>query len=262
MNYLLRTLVGCAALAAGAWAITTAAYADTPDLPTDSYKKAAEADLKFLQTRLGELAKKEAAGDKILDGQVKPALGVALLLTAYGDVLGDAGLKADATKVAEAIANKKYKDANDLGKKLAIKAGKGKVGPLTKPLKSDEAMLGAVMSPFRGGSVGGLNIDRDIKDMTKSMNATKIDPAAVEILAVRSAVINAYGFHHPNDKASVKDENKKKWQKWSTESVDLSKQIVVEAAKGAKADEKTLKKLLTTLNARCTDCHNAFRDDE
>lgn len=262
MKHSLRTLVGCAALAAGVWVVTGAAFADTPDLPADSYKKAADADLKFLQTRLGELAKKEAAGDKILDGQVKPALGVSLLLVAYGDVLGDSALKADATKVAEAIAAKKYKDANELGKKLAVKAGKGKVGPLSKPLKSDEAMLAAVMSPFRGGSVGGLNIDRDIKDMTKTMNPAKIDPAAVEILAVRSAVINAYGFNHPNDKAKVNDANKKKWEKWSTESVDVSKKIAAEAAKGAKADEKQLKSLLSTLNARCTDCHNAFRDDE
>ncbi len=262
MNHLFRTLVGCAALAAGVWVVTGAAFADTPDLPAESYKKAADADLKFLQTRLGELAKKDAAGEKVLDGQVKPALGVALLLTAYADVLGDSALKADATKVAEAIAKKDYKGANELGKKLAVKAGKGKPAPLTKPLKTDEAMLAAVMSPFRGGSVGGLNIDRDIKDMTKNANPAKIDPAAVEIMAVRSAVINAYGFHHPNDKATTNEANKKLWQKWSTESVDLSKQIVAEAAKGAKADEKALRKMLTTLNARCTDCHNKFRDDE
>lgn len=262
MIHPLRTLVGCAALAVGAWALTSTAYADTPDLPVDSYKKAAEADLKFLQTRLGELAKKEAEGAKLLDGQVKPALGVALLLTAYAEVLGDGALKTDAVKVAEAIVKKDFKGANELGKKLAIKSGKGKVGPLQKPLKSDEAMLAAVMSPFRGGSVGGLNIDRDIKDMTKTMNPTKIDPAAVEILAVRSAVINAYGHNHPNEKAAVKADNKKKWEKWSTESTDLSKQIAVEAAKGAKADEKKLKTMLATLNARCTDCHNAFRDDE
>ena len=261
MMHLLRTLVGCAALAVGVWAITSTATADTPDLPADSYKKAAEADLKFLQTRLGELAKKEAAGDKLLDGQVKPALGVALLLTAYADVLGDSALKSDALKVAEAINKKEFKNANDLGKKLAVKPGKGKPAAMPKPFK-DELMLAAVMSPFRGGSVGGLNIDRDIKDMTKLKDPIKIDPAVVEVLAARSAVINSYGFHHPNDKANINDANKKLWEKWSSESVDLSKQIVVEAAKGAKSDEKTLKKLLTTLNARCTDCHNKFRDDE
>ena len=262
MSHSLRTLAGCAALAAGLWAVTAAAAADAPpDLSKESYKKAADADLKFLQTRLGELAKKQAAGDKLLDGQTKPALGVALLLTVYGDALGDAALKADAVKVAEAIFKKDFKEADALGKKLAVKPGAGKPGALPKPFK-DEVMLAAVMSPFRGGSVGGLNIDRDIKDMTKGTNPTKIDPAAVEVLAARSAVINAYGLHYPNEKASVKDANKKLWEKWSTDSTDLSKQLVAEAAKGKGADEKKLKTMLTTLNARCTDCHNRFRDDD
>ena len=261
MSHSLRTLAGCAALAAGLWAVTAAAAADAPDLSKESYKKAADADLKFLQTRLGELAKKQADGGKLLDGQVKPALGVALLLTVYGDALGDAALKADAVKVAEAIFKKDFKGADEMAKKLAVKPGAGKPGALPKPFK-DEVRLAAVMSPFRGGAVGGLNIDRDIKDMTKGTNPTKIDPAAVEVLAARSAVINAYGLHYPNEKASVKDANKKLWEKWSTDSTDLSKQLVAEAAKGKGADEKKLKTMLTTLNARCTDCHNRFRDDD
>ena len=262
MSHSLRTLAGCAALAAGLWAITAAAAADAPpELSKESYKKAADADLKFLQTRLGELAKKQAAGEKLLDGQVKPALGVALLLTVYGDALGDTALKADAVKVAEAIFKKDFKGADEMAKKLAVKPGTGKPGALPKPFK-DEVMLAAVMSPFRGGAVGGLNIDRDIKDMTKVKDATKIDPAAVEVLAARSAVINSYGLHYPNEKASVKADNKKLWEKWSTDSTDLSKQIVAEAAKGKTADEKKLKGMLTNLNARCTDCHNRFRDDD
>jgi hypothetical protein len=122
--------------------------------------------------------------------------------------------------------------------------------------------LTEIMSPFRGKSVGGHNIDRDLKDMVKTMNPMKIDPAHVEILAVRTAIISEYAIHYPNDKASVKAENKAKWEKWSKESVDLSKQIAAEASKGKNADEKKLKMLLTNLNARCTDCHNAFRDDE
>jgi hypothetical protein len=180
----------------------------------------------------------------------------------YGDAQGDAALKADAQKVAEEIAKKNFKGANDLAQKLAVKPGKpGKPQPVPRPFK-DELMLASVMSPFRGGSVGGLNIDRDIKDLTKSMGATKIDPAHVEILAVRSAVINAYGFHVPNDKAKVNDANKKLWEKWSAESTELSKQIATEAGKGKTADEKKLKALLTNLNRSCTDCHNKFRDDD
>lgn len=264
MTHLLRTLVGCAALATGAWLLAGAATAaNTPDIPAESYKKAADADIKFLQTRLGELVKKEAAGDKILDGQVKPALGVALLLGAYADVLGDAALKTDALKVAEAINGKKFKDADALAKKLTAKVGTGKPGAMPAPTGiKTETMLMAVMSPTRAASVGGLNLDRDIKDLSKVKDPAKLDPAAVEILGVRSAVINAYGFHHPNDKAKTNDTNKKKWEKWSAESTDLSKKVAVEAAKGAKANEKELRTNLGLLNRTCTECHNIFRDDE
>ncbi len=260
MSHPLRTLGGCAALAVGLCVVTAPATADTPVLPTDAYKKAAGADLKFLQGRLADLVKKEAGGAKLLDGQVKPALGIALALSAYGDALGDATLKADAIKVAEAIAKKNYKGADALAQKLAVKPGTpAKPGDPAKPFK-DELMLVAVMSPFRGTSVGGLNIDKDIKDMTKATNPTRIDPAAVEILAVRSAVLNAYGLHAPNDKAVANAANKAQWVKWSAESVELSKQIAAEAGSRT-ADAKKLKDLLGKLNARCSDCHNKFRDD-
>jgi hypothetical protein len=232
-------------------------------MPKDSYKKAAEADLKFLQERLSDLAKKNAVpGAKLLDGQVKPALGTAMMLSVYGDALGDTSLKTDSVKVAELIVKKDYAGADALAKKLTVKPGApGKPGALPKPFK-DDLMLTSVMSPFRGGTVGGLNIDRDIKDMTKVKDAMKIDPAHVEILAVRAGVITAYGFHVPNDKAKANGGNQKLWEKWSTESTDLSKQIAAEAGKGKGADEKKLKMLLTSLNARCNDCHNKFRDDE
>jgi cytochrome c556 len=112
------------------------------------------------------------------------------------------------------------------------------------------------MSPFRGGSVGGLNIDRDIKDMIKVRDPKPIDPAAVEVLAVRTAVISAFAEQSPDEKARAKPNNLRTWEKWSRDSVEASKQLVEEAAKGKSADEKKLKTLLTTLNARCTDCHN------
>lgn len=261
MTHPLRTLVGCAALAVGMWAITTPASADPPALPANSYKKAAEADIKFLQTRLAELAKKKAAGEKLLQGQIKPALGISLLLSAYGDALGDAALKGDALKIADAIDKGNFQNADALAKKLTVKPGApGKLGALPKPFKA-ELMLESVMSPFRGSSVGGMNIERDIRDMIKGKGAAKIDPADVEILAVRSAVINAYGAHSPNDKASVNDANKKLWEKWAKEATDTSSQLAAEAAKGAKADEGKLKKMLTNLNARCSDCHEKFRDE-
>ena len=260
MTHSLRTLAGCAALAVGTWFLSTSATAGTPDLPKDSYKKAADAEMAFLKTRTAELAAKAAGGMKAPDGQVKPAVGAAMMLAVYADVLGDAALKGDAIKLAEALIKKDFKAAAEGAKKLSAKPGAGKPGGEMPKVAKYE--LTEMMSPFRGKSVGGMNIDRDIKDMIKKEGATKIDPAAVEILAVRSAVINEFAIHAPNDKASVKAESKAQWEKWSKDSVEVSKQLATEAAKGKGADEKKLKTLLSNLNARCTDCHNKFRDDE
>jgi hypothetical protein len=262
-----RALAGCAVLAVGLWFLTSAASAGVPELPTESYKKAAEAELAFLKTRTAELAAKAAMGEKPVDGQIKPAIGSAMMLSVYAEVLGDAALKADAVKLAETLLKKdantkmpNFKAAAEQSKKLTLKPGAGKPGgPMPK---LDKYELTEIMSPFRGKTVGGLNIDRDIKDMTKKEMPTKIDPAAVEILAVRSAVISEFAIHYPNDKAKVKPDNLKKWDKYSKESVDFSKQLAVEAAKGKAADEKKLKTLLSSLLGRCTACHNDFRDDE
>jgi cytochrome c556 len=259
MSRALRSFGCCAALAVGLSALTSAA-ADAPNLPKDSVKKAADADVKFLQTRLAELAKKQAAGEKVLDGRVKPALGTAMAVAAYGDSLGDAGLKGDSLKLVEAIAKKDFKTADALAKKLAVKPGAaGKPGAPPKTALKDEQLLEAAMSPFRGQSVGGLNIDKDIKDWSKANS--KIDPAAVEILAIRSAVLNAYAFHAPNDKAKTNPNNQKLWEKFAGETTDTAQKLAAEAGKGAKADEKSIRKLLSGLNARCSDCHEKFRDE-
>jgi hypothetical protein len=168
----LRTLVGCAALAAGLWLVTPAG-AGTPDLPTDSYKKAAEADLKFLQKRLDELAKSDSPSAR----SAKPAVAVTLLLASYADALGDTALKADVLKVGEALNDKKYKDAAELGKKLALKPGKGKAGGDLAKLESfekakdkDVTYLPTTMKLFSNAVVlklpSGFNIEKDLKDWT------------------------------------------------------------------------------------------------
>ena len=200
MNHLLRTLVGCAALAVGVGhhqhrqrrhpgppgRLVQEGRRRRPQVPPDPARRTRQ---------------EEAAGDKLLDGQIKPALGVALLLTAYADVLGDAGLKADAVKVAEAIAKKELQGGSPTTWARSWRqARQGEAR--RRPPKTDEAMLAAVMSPFRGGSVGGLkHRPRHQGHDQGNKSPTKIDPAAVEILAVRSAVINCVRVPHPNEKA-------------------------------------------------------------
>ncbi len=119
-----------------------------------------------------------------------------------------------------------------------MKPGKaGKLGTLPKPFKED-LMLTAAMSPFRGSAVGGLDIEKDIKGMIKSSNPAKIDPAAVEVLAVRSAIANTYGLHNPNDKAKTNAAEQKQWEKFAKESIDLSNEIATEAGEEARKPTK------------------------
>jgi hypothetical protein len=259
--------VGGFVLAAGLWFLASSATAGTPALPKDSYKKAAEADLAFLKQRLTELVKIEAAKEKVKDSVAKPAIGVAMLLAVYADALGDNALRTDSLKVADAVIVKDYKGALEIAKKMSVKpanaAGKGDLPKLASFEKDKVKYLEHAMTLFRNKTIletpGGLHIQQDIRDLIRKDEPEKLDPAHVEILAVRTAVITEWATHYPNDK--VKPGNKD-WEKWSKESVDFSKQITAEAAKGAKADEKKLRELLSALNKRCNDCHHTFRDDE
>ena len=269
MNNPLRILVGCAALAAGLWVVSSPAPAGTPDLPKESYKKAADADLKFLQTRLDELAKADEPSLR----SAKPATAATLMLATYADILGDAAFKAEILKVGEAVYAKKYKEAAEMAKKLTIKPGTpGKPGgPLAKlaafekEKDKDITYLPTTMKLFSNTQVlkipAGLNIEKDLKDWTAKDKVVKLDLAAVELLAVRSAVINEYALHNPNEKARNKPATEKDWKDLSKQSVDLSKDLVAEATKKT-PDLKVIRAKLTLLDAACTNCHNKFRFDE
>lgn len=263
----LRTL-GCAALAAGLWLVSSTAPAGTPDLPADSYKKAADADLKFLQKRLDDLAKSDEPSVR----SAKPAVAVTLLLASYADVLGDATFKTEVLKVGEAINAKKYKDADALAKKLVLKPGSGKAGgdlpkleAFEKAKDKDVTYLPTTMKLFSNATVlklpSGMNIEKDLKDWTAKGSTIKLDPVAVELLAVRSAVLNEYAFHNPNEKARTKPESEKEWKKLSKDSVDLSKEIIAEATKKT-PDAKLLRTKLAALEAACTNCHGKYRFDD
>ena len=263
-----RVLVGCAALAAGLWLVTGPAPAGTPDLPADSYKKAAAADVKFLQERLDELAK----ADTPLTRSAKPATAVALLVAAYADALGDPALKDGAIKVGEAIEAKNYKEASALANKLAVKPGGGKAGgdlpklPFYEAKKDKSSFyLSTTMKVFSNTKVlnipAGLNIEKDLKEWTARGSTAKLDPAEVELLAVRSAVVNEYALHNPTEKAANNPKNLKEWQDLAKQSVDLSKQIAAEAGKKG-ANPKELRKQLTLLEAACTNCHGKYRYDD
>lgn len=254
----LRTLSGAAVLAAGLW-LLSAADAAPPTFKSDSYKKAAEADIAFLQKRLNDLA----AAEEPKDGQRKPAITAAMTLAAYAEALGDANLKADALKLAQAVIDKKVKDAAEMAKKLSVKPGTPSKGDLPK-LKGFDVEL--AMNAFRNAKTGGLNLERDIKDMiTDKADAKKpVVPAEVEVLAVRSGLMMAYAadMHYDGKYPSglaVSPATKAEWTKWMRESVDLTREIADEAAKGEKANVATIVAALKKLDAKCYECHNKYR---
>ena len=251
MTTQLRLLTGGTALVAGLYFLTAVSAA--PPLDKDVYKAVAEADVAQLQKHLETINTKP--------DQVKryapTAKALAVMLATYGEATGDEALKTAAGKTAEAIGKKDYKGAAEAAKGLAVKAG-------SAPLKSSDLAkthkfsLEEVMSPFRGSKVGGLNIEKDIRD---TMNGKiPVDPATIELIGARTAVLGEYSVTMPNDKASTNDANKKKWEGWSKDMVEMGKKLSDMGAKGKAADSKEIIKLLKSLDAKCSDCHNAFRD--
>lgn len=240
-----RLSAGAVALATGLWFLSTASAQPTPT--KDAFKKAVAADIAYIQEALktGTPAK----------GAVRTVKATAMFLASYGEATGDAGLTADALKVAEAMAKKDYKGAEEAAKALGTsKTGAKPKGPLHTLAKFD---LEDVMSPYRLGRLGGLNMEKDIRDGIK---AGTVDAKTAELIGVRTAVIAKYTSHYPNEKASTNKMLTEKWAGWSKEMGDLGKQLADEAGK-AKADQKALNGILKKLDANCLNCHNAFRDN-
>jgi hypothetical protein len=259
--------VGGTALFAGLWLLSAAAAA--PILPKDTYKKAAEADIAQLQKHLAVIN-----GDPMEAKRYAPTVkSLAMMLAMYGEATGDEALRGQALKVGEASSkllaearkpenDKGIRDAceavSKLAKDLAVKSGNAPLTPANLQNQNKFA-LDEVMSPFRAARVGGLNIDRDLKDMTKKVGAAPVDPEAVELLAARTSILGEYMQHFPN--AKVNNQAKlARWEKWSKQTVELSKLLAEESSKGKKADEANLLGLLKKLNANCSECHTENRD--
>lgn len=252
----LRLFAGAAALGVGLWLLAPAGGAP-PALTSDSYKKVAEADIAFLQKRLGELA----AAEEPRDGQRKPTITVAMTLAAAAEALGDPALKAEALKIAEAVSKKDVKGAAELAKKLKVQPGTPGKGDLPKLAKFDVELA---MTAFRNTKTGGLNLERDLKDYISMKDPKPVVPADVELLAARSALMMEYAADlHYDGKypsgLSVSPATKAEWTKWMRESVELSRQIADEAGKGNAADTKKIVKMLKALDTKCYECHNKYR---
>ncbi len=231
--------------------------ADPPEplISKESFRRAADADIAYLQTTLPEIA---TTPEKRQESKKKVSKGVAMLLVRYADWLGDDALKSQALKVVQKIGEDDWKAAAQESKEL--KAPKADKAILKAPLP--KITHAEVFAPFRGATVGGLNIDRDLKVQTKA--ATRVDQIDVklaELIGVRSATLLELGAELPPFNGDRKF-TEREWNHNNYATNRAGREVAIEAAKGDKADRAKLKKLLTTLNARCSNCHiSDGRDD-
>jgi hypothetical protein len=252
----IRLLTCGTTLLVGLWFLS--AEPGAPDLPKDTYKKVVEADIAQLQKHLDHIVSNLADSPKEANRHGPTTRGLAMMLASYGEATGDEGLKADSLKIAEVLGKKQWKEAAELAKKLTAKSGGAslKSGNLHTMHKFG---LDEVMSPFRGGTVGGMNIEKDIRALRDKK--VPVDPAAVELLAARVGVLSDFAIHFPNDKAAVNKAKTDQWIKLCKDTVDLSKKLATEAGKGKGANQSEVIKLVTAIDAKCVLCHKDFRDD-
>jgi hypothetical protein len=251
-----RLLTGGSALLVGFWFLANAPAA--PELSKETYKKVIEADIANLQKHLDHIVSNLAESPKEANRHGPTTRGLAMMLASYGEATGDENLKTDSLKIAEALGKKQWKEAADLAKKLSARPGTAPLSP-GKLHTMHKFALDEVMSPFRGATVGGMNIEKDIRALRDKKVA--IDPAAVELLASRVAVLSDYAVHFPNDKAAVNKAKSDQWVKLCKESVDLSRKLAAEAAKGKSANPSEITKLVAAVDSKCVSCHKDFRDD-
>lgn len=256
MTIQLRLLTGGFALLVGLWFLASAPAA--PELPKETFKKVIEADIGQLQKHLDHIVSNLAENPKEANRHGPTTRGLAMMLASYGEATGDEKLKSDSLKIAEGLGKKQWKEAADLAKKLSAKPGSAPLSPGNLHTMHKLA-LDEVMSPFRGATVGGMNIEKDIRALRDKKVA--IDPAAVELLASRVAVLSDYAVHFPNDKAAVNKVKTDQWIKLCKESTDLSRKLAAEASKGKGANPSEITKLVAALDAKCVSCHKDFRDD-
>jgi hypothetical protein len=243
----IRLFAATAGVAAGLFLTATA----REPLPSGITDKLIESDIAFLQKQLDKSTPEK---------RVVPTIkATAMLIAVYAqeNIKGAkaeqmAGLRAGAIKVADAVAKKDFATAKSIAAGLKdAKGGDNKPVDLSKQAK---LTIEEVMSTFRKGTVGGRNIEADLKAQAKSLT----DVGLAGEIGGRSAAIAILSEKLPP--AAATGAKAKKWTDWIAEMKDLGTQIATEGDKGGKADKKALSALLGKLEKNCVDCHTMFRD--
>jgi hypothetical protein len=241
----IRGFAACTGLAAGLWLTATAA-----EMPAGVVDKVIEGDIAFLQKNLDKTPEKRAiptikATAILLAGAAQDGLA-----GANGEKM--AGVRAGALKVAEAMAKKDYAAA-----KAAAAGIKDAKATDKKPIdlsKQAKISLEEVMSTFRKGTVGGRNIEADLKAQVKALS----DVGLAGEIGARSALIADLTEKLPP--AGASGAKLKQWQDLSIEMKQIASDLAGEAGKSG-ADKKKVTDLLKKLEKNCTDCHNKYRDN-
>ena len=246
-NSWIRRTVGAVAFAGLAtWTLTGGAANPLPE-----GNGTLAADIAFLQKGLSkEPQKREVPTLK--------AVAMLIALNAQNQMDGKdaakmAGLRDAALAVAGAVAKKDFAAAKTAAASLgdAKPAADAKPVPLGTMHKFD---LDELMSSFRKGTVGGLNLEADVKAQSKAAT----DPKAAAVIAGRVALIGEYTLVLPPE--GIDAAKKKQWDGWSKEMTSLATEVAEEAAKGEKADKVKIAKGFRSLDANCNACHTAFRN--
>ncbi len=241
-----RRFFGAAAVASLAFLASTTG---ADPVPAESYSRTTEADIAHLEA-LVELAKTKRG----IPNRVKAT--AMLIAGSAQQNLNDpkmVALRDAALKVAEAAAKKNIDAAAIAALKNPPAGGDSKPLKLATMHKID---LADIMNVFGSASAGGLNIEKDIRDLKKP--GTKVDPKHAELIGVRTVAIADFALALPPE---FNAKNKKvDWDRWSNDMKSSATELAAEAAKGAKADSETMRKTINKLDASCVNCHNVFRD--
>jgi hypothetical protein len=246
-NLWIRRLSASAGLLAAAAWLCVAPTGSTADdkLPPAVANGVIERDIAYLQEGLAKTPEKRA---------VPTLKATAMLIALHAQNAGQGELRDQALKVAGALAKKDYAGAKTAAAGLKPGAG-GKASPVSLH-EQHNFDLAELMSVYRNATVGGRNMEKDIRTQAKNMT----DPKLVGDIGARIVLVSHYTAKMPAERAAVNPANQKKWDGYSNDTQKLAAEIATEAGKGAGADKAGLAKKLKALDASCTACHNEFRD--
>lgn len=238
-----RRLAGAAGLFVAAHVLTVAGSSVAADgnVPDPVLKALTERDIAYLQKALSGKVEKRA---------VPTVKATAMLVALYAQKAGNGALEEQALAVAAAVGKKDFAAAKAAAEKLSGATGGSSKGADL----ADKTDLAEVMSVFRNGTVGGLNMEKDIRAQGKKLSDVKL----AADLGARSAFIAHYALKLPP--ADATGAKKKQWDDWCKEMATLGADVAAEAAKGASANKAEVEKKLKALDANCTACHNVFRN--